>query len=55
VLNIPGTDDWYIVYHRFTRPEGVKMGLSGGYNREVCIDRMCFNPDGTIIPVKPSL
>ena len=55
VLNVPGTDDWYIVYHRFTRPEGVKMGLSGGYNREVCIDRMYFNPDGTIIPVKPSL
>jgi hypothetical protein len=31
------------------------MGLSGGYNREVCIDRMKFNPDGTIIPVKPTL
>ena len=55
VINIPGTDEWYIVYHRFTRPEGVKMGLSGGYNREVCIDRMKFNPDGTIIPVKPTL
>ena len=55
VINIPGTDEWYIVYHRFTRPEGVKMGLSGGYNREVCIDRMTFNPDGTIIPVKPTL
>ena len=55
IINIPGTDDWYIVYHRFTRPEGVKMGLSGGYNREVCIDRMKFNPDGTIIPVKPTL
>ena len=55
VINIPGTDEWYIVYHRFTRPEGVKMGLSGGYNREVCIDRMMFNPDGTIIPVKPTL
>ena len=55
VLNIPGTDDWYMVYHRFTRPEGVKMGLSGGYNREVCIDRMYFNPDGTIVPVQPTL
>jgi len=55
VLNIPGTDDWYMVYHRFTRPEGIKMGLSGGYNREVCIDPMYFNPDGTIIPVKPTL
>ena len=55
VLNIPGTDDWYMVYHRFTRPEGIKMGLSGGYNREVCIDPMYFNPDGTIIPVHPTL
>ena len=55
VLNVPGTDDWYMVYHRFTRPEGIKMGLSGGYNREICIDPMYFNPDGTIIPVKPTL
>ena len=55
VLRIPGTDDWYMVYHRFTRPEGIKMGLSGGYNREVCIDPMHFNPDGTIVPVKPTL
>ena len=55
VLNIPGTDDWYMVYHRFTRPEGIKMGLSGGYNREICIDPMYFNPDGTIISVKPTL
>ncbi len=55
VLNVPGTDQWYMVYHRFTRPEGIKMGLSGGYNRETCIDPMYFNPDGTIIPVKPTL
>ena len=55
VLNIPGTDKWYMVYHRFTRPEGIKMGLSGGYNREICIDPMYFNPDGTIVPVKPTL
>lgn len=55
VLNVPGTDEWYIVYHRFTRPEGIKMGLSGGYNRETCIDRMEFNEDGTIRPVKVTL
>lgn len=55
VLNVPGTDKWYMVYHRFTRPEGIKMGLSGGYNRETCIDPMFFNPDGTIVPVKPTL
>lgn len=55
VLNIPGTDEWYIVYHRFTRPEGIKMGLSGGYNRETCIDRLEFNDDGTIKAVKVTL
>lgn len=55
VLNVPGTDEWHMVYHRFTRPEGVKMGLSGGYNREVCIDKMEFNEDGTIKPVIPTL
>lgn len=55
VLNIPGTDEWYMIYHRFVRPEGIKMGLSGGYNREICIDRMYFNPDGTIRPVIPTL
>lgn len=55
VLNVPGTDKWYMVYHRFTRPEGIKMGLSGGYNRETCIDPMYFNADGTIVPVKPTL
>ena len=55
VLSIPGTDKWYMVYHRFTRPEGIKMGLSGGYNREICIDPMSFNPDGTIVPVHPTL
>ena len=55
VICKPGTDEWYMVYHRFTRPEGIKMGLSGGYNREVCIDRMYFNPDGTIVPVKVTL
>ncbi len=55
VICKPGTDEWYMVYHRFTRPEGIKMGLSGGYNREVCIDRMYFNEDGTIVPVKVTL
>ena len=55
VLNVPGTDQWYMVYHRFTRPEGIKMGLSGGYNRETCIDPMYFRPDGTIVPVVPTL
>ena len=55
VLQIQGKDEWYIVYHRFTRPEGVKMGRMAGYYREICIDKMEFDKDGRILPVEPTL
>ena len=55
VICEPGTDCWHIVYHRFARPEAIKLGWSAGYNREVCIDLLEFNDDGTIRPVKPTL
>jgi len=45
VLNYPGTDDWYIVYHR--RP----LGITDGNARVTCVDRMVFNTAGKIIPV----
>lgn len=53
-IQIPGKDEWYIVYHRFTYPYGIGMGRAAGYNREVCIDKMEFNNDGTIKQVKPT-
>ena len=46
VINIPDTDDWYIIYHR--RP----LDTTDGNNRETCIDRMYFDKDGKIQPVK---
>jgi GH43 family beta-xylosidase len=52
VIQIPGTDKWYIVYHRFTHPKGIAMGRSAGYHREVCIDELRFNDDGGIQQVK---
>jgi arabinoxylan arabinofuranohydrolase len=55
VIKLNGKDEWYIVYHRFTRPKGISMGDAAGYNREVCIDKMEFNTDGTIKPVKPTV
>ena len=55
ILQIHEKDEWYIVYHRFTRPEGIKMGRSAGYHREICIDKIEFDKDGKILPVKPSL
>lgn len=54
VLQLPGTDEWYIVYHRFRYPDGIHMGDAAGYNREVCMDRLAFDAEGRILPVKPS-
>lgn len=55
VLQIPGKDEWYIVYHRFKRPDGIKMGRDAGYNREVCIDKLEFDQDGNIKTVIPTI
>lgn len=54
ILQLPGTDEWYIVYHRISRPDGIKKAYPGT-SREVCIDKMEFNADGTIQQVIPSL
>jgi len=54
VLQIPGKDEWYIVYHRFNYPKGITQGSAAGYNREVCIDKMEFNADGSIKQVIPT-
>lgn len=55
VLQIAGKDEWRIVYHRFSRPNGINMGDAAGYHREVCIDEMEFNSDGSIKPITPTL
>lgn len=49
VLAIPSRDEYYLAYHRFKIPGG------DGTHRETCIDRLSFNSDGTIVPVKPTL
>jgi beta-xylosidase len=46
VVNVPGTNRWYIVYHR--RP----LGETDGNHRETCIDVMEFDKKGMIKPVK---
>ena len=56
VLQVPETDEWHIVYHRIHRPDGMNMpNGAGGFHREVCMDRMEFAEDGSIIQVIPSL
>jgi beta-xylosidase len=46
VINLPGTDRWYIVYHR--RP----LTETEANHRVVCVDEMHFDKDGMILPVK---
>ena len=53
VLQIPGKDEWYIVYHRINKNH-IDRSMQPGIHREVCIDKMEFNADGTIKPVKPT-
>ncbi len=48
VLALPG-GEYYIVYHRWGIPGG------DGNHREICVDKMTFNADGTIAPVVPTL
>ena len=51
IINIPGTDEWYIVYHRINRSH---LNDGPGTHREVCIDQLTFNDDGTIRQVTPT-
>jgi len=45
VIQIPGKDEWYIVYHR--RP----LTETDANHRVTCIDHMYFDKDGLIMPV----
>lgn len=46
VLHPPGTDDWYVVYHRRPIPN------LGRDHRVACIDRLEFDSSGRILPVR---
>ncbi|MER6959900.1 family 43 glycosylhydrolase [Streptomyces sp. NPDC000618] len=41
--------DYYIVYHRHDNPHS-----ADGLHRQICVDRMTFNSDGTIRPIAPT-
>jgi len=45
-INIPNTDEWYIVYHRRPIPNLDRD------HRVTCIDKLYFTEDGTIKNVK---
>jgi hypothetical protein len=49
IVQVPCSDEWYIVYHRFAIPGG------GGTNREVVVDRVYFDGEGVMERVVPTL
>ena len=51
VICVPGYDDWYIVYHRIN-PAYIDKKMGPGFHRQVCIDRLLFDKDGMILPVR---
>lgn len=54
IIQVPGTDDWYIAYHRFAMPTFSSPGGDGNH-RETTIDRLTFGEDGLIQKVTPTL
>ncbi len=54
VLQIPGRDEWYIVYHRINK-NFIDRHFTPGIHREVCIDRLTFDKKGRIVTVTPTL
>lgn len=51
IVNVPGTDDWYIVYHRINK---AYLNDGPGYHREVCVDKLTFDSLGNIVQVTPT-
>ncbi len=45
VVNIPGTDDWYLFYHRRASAD------TPAFDREVCVEKMHFDKNGDIVPI----
>lgn len=54
VVNVPGTDQWYVTYHRFALNGAGRPG-GDGMHRETTVDRLWFAADGTLQPVVPTL
>ncbi|KAF2030226.1 Arabinanase/levansucrase/invertase [Setomelanomma holmii] len=49
IVQVPGTDDCYMAYHRFA------LQGRNGTRRETTIDKVFFDEDGIMVPVVPTL
>ena len=57
IINVPDTDKWYILYHRFNFPARFEGEFSDyyGVHRELCLDKFTFDNNGRIVKAKPTL
>ena len=57
IINVPGTDKWYILYHRFNFPARFEGDFSDyyGVHRELAMDKFTFDDNGRIVKAKPTL
>ncbi|MBP5770459.1 MAG: family 43 glycosylhydrolase [Bacteroidaceae bacterium] len=53
IIQVPGRDEWYIVYHRINH-NYLDKTKGPGFHRQVCIDRLEFDKNGNIKPVVPT-
>lgn len=53
VLQLPGTDEWYIIYHRINK-DYISKDKGPGFHREVCIDKLEFDDNGNIKRTTPT-
>lgn len=51
ILKVNGSEEYFIVYHRFGTPLA-KYPEGKGFYREVCLDRVEFNADGLMEPIR---
>ncbi len=57
IINVPNTDKWYVLYHRFNFPARFEGDESDyyGVHRELALDEMKFDKNGRMVKVKPTL
>lgn len=55
IVNVSGTDEWIIAYHRFAYNPAGRWAGGDGCHREVVFAPLDYNPDGSLVPVRPQV
>lgn len=55
IVNIPGTDEWIMAYHRFAYNAHGRWGGGDGCHREVVFAPLRYADDGSMLPVTPEV